>query len=219
MSQITANVWTTFELFEWSLPVLILVFGSDSKFNLLDIFHYMPFVFRWFINWNRSCRNDRLRNSLYKIQNNFLHDSIFKIQTATVIFSKTRQWHLTHVHGQFIWKCHVIQISISEWPRQGQCLLISYPSIFSLRSKFDNDVMIKLGPAARLWNGPSLRGHKWRNGARFQNKNQNGLRTNVPNKLADLDGVLNRLCAKWDFVNTNQHSLTTVWIILFQLNF
>ena len=29
--------------------------------------------------------------------------------------------------------------------------------------------MIKLGRAARLWNGPSLRGHKWRNGARFQN--------------------------------------------------
>ena len=54
--------------------------------------------------------------------------------------------------------------------------------------------MIKLGRAARLWNGPSLRGHKWRNGARFQNKNQNGLRTNVPNKLAD--GVLNRLYVK-----------------------
>ena len=31
--------------------------------------------------------------------------------------------------------------------------------------------MIKLGRAARLWNGTSLRGHKWRNGARFQNKN------------------------------------------------
>ena len=30
--------------------------------------------------------------------------------------------------------------------------------------------MIKLGRAVRLWNGPSLRGHKWRNGARFQNK-------------------------------------------------
>ena len=29
--------------------------------------------------------------------------------------------------------------------------------------------MIKLGRAARLWNGPSLRGHKWRNGAGFQN--------------------------------------------------
>ena len=54
--------------------------------------------------------------------------------------------------------------------------------------------MIKLGRAARLWNGPSLRGHKWRNGARFQNKNQNGLQTNVPNKLAD--GVLNRLYVK-----------------------
>ena len=40
MSQITANVRTTFELFEWSLPVLILVFGSDSKFSLLDLFHY-----------------------------------------------------------------------------------------------------------------------------------------------------------------------------------
>ena len=35
----------------------------------------MPFVFRWFVNWNRSCQNDRLRNSLYKIQNNFLRDS------------------------------------------------------------------------------------------------------------------------------------------------
>ena len=28
--------------------------------------------------------------------------------------------------------------------------------------------MIKLGRAARLWNGPSLHSHKWRNGARFQ---------------------------------------------------
>ena len=35
----------------------------------------MPFVFRWFVNWNRSCRNDRLRNSLYKNQINFLRDS------------------------------------------------------------------------------------------------------------------------------------------------
>ena len=35
--------------------------------------------------------------------------------------------------------------------------------------------MIKLGCAARLWNGPSLRGHKWRNGARFQNKKLNWL--------------------------------------------
>ena len=40
VSQITANVRTIFELFEWSLPVLILAFGSDSKFSLLDIFHY-----------------------------------------------------------------------------------------------------------------------------------------------------------------------------------
>ena len=39
--------------------------------------------------------------------------------------------------------------------------------------------------------GSTLLGHKWRNGARFQNKNQNGLRTNALNKLAD--GVLNRL--------------------------
>ena len=54
--------------------------------------------------------------------------------------------------------------------------------------------MIKLGRAARLWNGPSLCGHKWRNGARFQNKNQNGLQANAPNKL--VDGVLNRLCVK-----------------------
>ena len=41
---------------------------------------------------------------------------------------------------------------------------------FLLRLKFDNDGNVKLGRAARLWNGPSLRGHKWRNGARFQNK-------------------------------------------------
>ena len=68
--------------------------------------------------------------------------------------------------------------------------------------------MIKLGRAARLWNGPSLRGHKWRNGERFQNKNQNGLRTNAMNKLAD--GVLNRLYMKLDFANTNQHSSTKV---------
>ena len=30
--------------------------------------------------------------------------------------------------------------------------------------------MIKMGRAARLWNGPSLRDHKCGNGARFQNK-------------------------------------------------
>ena len=77
--------------------------------------------------------------------------------------------------------------------------------------------MIKLDRAARLWNGPSLRGHKRRNGARFQNKKQNGLQTNVPNKLAD--GVLSRLYVKWDFANTNQHSSAKVWSILFQLNF
>ena len=37
-----------------------------------------------------------------------------------------------------------------------------YPTLlfFLLRLKFDNDVMIKLGRAARLWHGPSLRGHK-----------------------------------------------------------
>ena len=35
--------------------------------------------------------------------------------------------------------------------------------------------MTKLGRAAPLWNGPSFRGHKWWNGARFQN----GLRTNA----------------------------------------
>ena len=72
--------------------------------------------------------------------------------------------------------------------------------------------MIKLGRAARLWNGPSLRGHKWRNGARFQNCLQT-----KHNKLAD--GVLNRLYVKWDFANPNQHLSTKVWIILFQLNF
>ena len=36
--------------------------------------------------------------------------------------------------------------------------LISYPSIFLLRLKFDNDVMIQLGHAVRLWNGPRNRG-------------------------------------------------------------
>ena len=63
----------------------------------LDIytFHSALWVFRWFINWNRSCRNDRLRNSLYKIQNNFLRDSqkvclFSKIQTATVIFYENK---------------------------------------------------------------------------------------------------------------------------------
>ena len=56
----------------------------------------MPFVYRWCVNWNRSYRNDRLRNSLYKILNNFLRDSettkpsaFLKIQTVTVIFTKT----------------------------------------------------------------------------------------------------------------------------------
>ena len=70
--------------------------------------------------------------------------------------------------------------------------LISYPLFFLLRLKFDNDVIIKLGRAARLWNGPSLRGHKWGNGARFQN-NINMARKTKPNKLADgVTGVLNR---------------------------
>ena len=54
----------------------------------------------------------------------------------------------------------------------------------------------------------------------LQNKNQNGFRTNAPNKVNKLaDGVLNRLYVKWDFANTNQHSSTKVWIIWFQLNF
>ena len=35
-----------------------------------------------------------------------------------------------------------------------------------------NDVIIKLGRAARLWNGLSIRGHKRKNGARFQNKSK-----------------------------------------------
>ena len=47
--------------------------------------------------------------------------------------------------------------------------------------------MTKLGRAARLWNGPSLRGQKWRDGARFQNKRKS------EKKLAD---VLNRLYGK-----------------------
>ena len=49
--------------------------------------------------------------------------------------------------------------------------------------------MIRLGRAARLWNGPSLRGHKWRNGARFQNKYKMACKQ-THNKLAD--GVFNR---------------------------
>ena len=65
----------------------------------------------------------------------------------------------------------MIQIGISDWPREGQRPLISYTLLFFLLLlKFDSDVMIKLGRAARLWNGPSLRGQKWRNGATFQNK-------------------------------------------------
>ena len=86
---------------------------------------------------------------------------------------------------------------------------VIWPQCFCL--KFDNDVMIKLGRG--MWNGPSLRGHKWRNGARFQNKIQNGLRTNALNKLAG--GVLNRFYVKWDFANTNQHSSTKVWLFYF----
>ena len=53
--------------------------------------------------------------------------------------------------------------------------------------------MIKLGRAARLWNGPSLRGHKWRNGAKFQNRIKMACKQ-TQNKLAD--GVLNRLYVK-----------------------
>ena len=43
--------------------------------------------------------------------------------------------------------------------------------------------MIKLGRAARLWNGPSM--EEW---GKISKQNQNGLRTNALNKLAD--GVL-----------------------------
>ena len=75
---------------------------------------------------------------------------------------------------------------------------------FLLRLKFDNDVMIKLGRAAHLWNGPSLRGHKWRNGARYQD----GFHNKAQDKLAD--GVLDRLYMKGEFANTNQHSSTKV---------
>ena len=72
--------------------------------------------------------------------------------------------------------------------------------------------MIKLGRAARLWNGPSSAATNGRMGQDFKMACKQ-----THNKLAD--GALNRLYVKWDFVNTNQHSSTKDWIILFQLNF
>ena len=58
-----------------------------------------------------------------------------------------------------------------------------YPALlfFLLCLKFDNDVMIQPGRAAHLWNGPSLCGHKWRNG----DKIKNGFQNKTQDKLAD----------------------------------
>ena len=92
-------------------------------------------------------------------------------------------------------------------------IVIQYPTLlfFFLRLKFYNDAIIKLGRAVRLWNEPSLCSHKWRKVAIFQTKSKL-LAKQMQNMLAD--GVLNCLFGKWDFANTNQHSLTKVWIIL-----
>ena len=69
-----------------------------------------------------------------------------------------------------------------------------YPSIFLLRLKFDNDVIIKLGRVAHLWNGSSLRSHKWRNGTRFQNKIKMACKTKRRTSLQM--GFLSRLYGK-----------------------
>ena len=44
------------------------------------------------------------------------------------------------------------------------------PKNTAVSPRFHTACISKLGRAARLWNGPSLRGHKWGNGARNQNK-------------------------------------------------
>ena len=92
--------------------------------------------------------------------------------------------------------------------------LLNFKLFFLLRLKFDNDVMIKLGRAARLWNGTSLRGHKWRNGDKIEMASKTKRRTSL-----QMFFLKNRLYVKGDFANTNQHSSTKAWIILFQLNF
>ena len=56
--------------------------------------------------------------------------------------------------------------------------------------------MIKLGRAARLWNGPSLRGHRWRNGAKISKQNKMGFQNKTPAQDKLADGVLNRLYVK-----------------------
>ena len=68
--------------------------------------------------------------------------------------------------------------------------------IFLLRLKFDNDVMIKLGRAARLWNGTSLRGHKW--GGLFQ-KNKLGY------KCGGLKSCQKFACSKGGHPKINEH--------------
>ena len=135
------------------------------------IYFTMPFVFRWFVNWSRSCPNDRLHISLYKIQNNFLRDS----ETATVIFTKTSKQgsDVSPVHANGLFE-NVTSSKLVYLIGQDRDNAHLYPTLlfFILRLKFDNDAMIKLGGEARLWNGPSLRGHKWRKGARFQKQNK-----------------------------------------------
>ena len=156
----------------------------------------------------------------YKIQNNFLRAwfrnrlPLFK----TVIFhERTRQWRFTRVRGRFIWKCRVIQIGISDWPRLGQGPLISCPSIFLLRLKLD-DVIIKLGRVARLGNGPSLRGHNRRNGGNIKqndSRKQCGLR-NAERRQHQIAAC--NMGNKTSLIQINTRR-QMVWIILFQLNF
>ena len=58
-------------------------------------------------------------------------------------------------------------LQISIFAKTDQRPLISYPSNFS---PFVKSFLYYLGRAARLWNGPSLGGHKRRNGARIEKK-------------------------------------------------
>ena len=86
--------------------------------------------------------------------------SFLKSQTATVILYTANEWNnkwrVTRARGWFICKCHVLQISISDWPRHGQRPHYILPFLFFILSlKVWYDVIIKLGRAVRLWNGPS----------------------------------------------------------------
>ena len=163
---------------------------ETKKAKFLKFTYFTPFVLSWVIWWGFTTAELSLIADAHSTR----RPDKFKLIYLFCCETEARQVSLFGGRSQagfLIWNSALY----THEKQFGTNILPLY--FFLLRLKFDNGVMIKLGRAARLWNG-----HKWRNGARFQNK----MRTNAPNKLAD--GVLNRFYVKWDFVNTNQHSST-----------